>query len=722
MGRGTLTEEQRAFVEAPAGRSIRLVAAAGSGKTHTVLERVRHLTERCGVAPDRILVLAFTRASRADLEAKAAAAGVRLRAATIDALAHRVIAEVGGAAGGRPDCSVGMLSRRLLALLSERPSEVAAALGPVSELYVDEAQDIDGVQYGIFRAMRDLLGCAVSFVGDPAQAIYGFRDGSARYFVEHEAEIDLRLTRSFRCPREILAFADAMQGASRSTSERSGPRPRVLHLPHAEAVREVVRLARKEGGRLAVVAPTRGNAEHSPLGLSVVANALYAEGIPFEADGAAGAGPDREATPAAGRAHGAVALRTIHASKGLEWPVVVLLDAHGDFLGGPYPTTSERFREQVNLLYVGATRAVEELHVVLAKRAAGPHPALRAAAGFCDLVGRWPREPGAGKEPQPSPPPKGPVTVRELLSLAGRTGRERLRSHFAYSLRRDATYEGTDAPWADLYAACAAGVPSKLAHVRAVLRRMTSRHFVRCPSERVSALIRAARPRSWSALERAARRRGYYAPGAAAYDAVVRLLDPSVPPDEQEPVVDEGLPLLQRSLPFAREVLARVSASGTGAGGESATPPPPPTTLRELRAACVLAEAYRSHAYYRMPSSWEDLAPLGAALPPEILEEIPDEEEGAAPVAGNPFDRRANRKDVHASFDHVDGRRLARFGDCDELELLIAAYVVSGGAGAGRASILDARAGSAREYEWTVASPDALDAEIERCRRAEAAE
>jgi superfamily I DNA/RNA helicase len=53
----------------------------------------------------------------------------------------------------------------------------------------------------------------------------------------------------------------------------------------------------------------------------------------------------------------AVMLTTFHSSKGLEFPVVILvalnlLDAH-----------DEQYPDEIRLLYVGMTRATEELHL-----------------------------------------------------------------------------------------------------------------------------------------------------------------------------------------------------------------------------------------------------------------------------------------------------------------------------------------------------------------------
>ncbi len=73
-----------------------IVAGAGTGKTRTLTSRVARLLER-GVAPERILLLTFTRRAADDMLARAAALsghrewGRRLRGGTFHAIAHQFI-------------------------------------------------------------------------------------------------------------------------------------------------------------------------------------------------------------------------------------------------------------------------------------------------------------------------------------------------------------------------------------------------------------------------------------------------------------------------------------------------------------------------------------------------------------------------------------------------------------------------------------------------------
>ncbi|MCC6629392.1 MAG: ATP-dependent helicase [Chloroflexi bacterium] len=100
-----LDERQRAAVEAPDGPLL-VAAGPGAGKTTVIVERIAHLITARGVPPDAILAVAFSRRSRAELQARLAARlpehGRRVLATTYHALGRRIILQWPAAAGYRP--------------------------------------------------------------------------------------------------------------------------------------------------------------------------------------------------------------------------------------------------------------------------------------------------------------------------------------------------------------------------------------------------------------------------------------------------------------------------------------------------------------------------------------------------------------------------------------------------------------------------------------------
>src|SRR3954447_17180488 len=93
-------EQERAatFGDGP----LLVIAGAGTGKTRTLIYRVAHLIEH-GIAPERILLLTFTRRAAGEMLARAerlvGSAGARVNGGTFDSVGHRLLRQFGEAAG-----------------------------------------------------------------------------------------------------------------------------------------------------------------------------------------------------------------------------------------------------------------------------------------------------------------------------------------------------------------------------------------------------------------------------------------------------------------------------------------------------------------------------------------------------------------------------------------------------------------------------------------------
>ncbi len=105
----TLTPEQQAAVTHDRGPLL-IVAGAGTGKTTTLAARVAHLLDT-GVAPDRMLLLTFSRRAAHEMLSRAATLGGRREAGrvwggTFHAVANRLLRLHGRALGLSPDFTV----------------------------------------------------------------------------------------------------------------------------------------------------------------------------------------------------------------------------------------------------------------------------------------------------------------------------------------------------------------------------------------------------------------------------------------------------------------------------------------------------------------------------------------------------------------------------------------------------------------------------------------
>jgi DNA helicase-2/ATP-dependent DNA helicase PcrA len=95
-------------------------------------------------------------------------------------------------------------------LLSGDPALAAAYRARWADVYVDEYQDVDELQYRLLRLVtsEDSRVCAI---GDPDQAIYGFRGGDVGYFLrfaaDYPAAARVELSRNYRSAPSIVNAA-----------------------------------------------------------------------------------------------------------------------------------------------------------------------------------------------------------------------------------------------------------------------------------------------------------------------------------------------------------------------------------------------------------------------------------------------------------------------------------------------------------------------------------
>lgn len=180
---GDLTSEQQAVVALSPDAKAVVTAAAGTGKTRVLIERLRHLIEVCGLSPGQeILVLSFTRSAVGVIRERVAEAGgdVRyVRAATFDSFATRLLSEFdanGSWTGQEYDARIAAATR----LITQSP-EARQSVGRYRHVLVDEIQDLVSERSDLVKAILGAESGGFTLFGDPAQGIYNFQlDGDAR--------------------------------------------------------------------------------------------------------------------------------------------------------------------------------------------------------------------------------------------------------------------------------------------------------------------------------------------------------------------------------------------------------------------------------------------------------------------------------------------------------------------------------------------------------------
>ena len=336
-----LTNEQLQVVKAPLDINIVVKACAGSGKTTTTIHRIKHLV-RCGVSPDAIILMTFTRDAAANMTKRLESLlgpMPTLVTGTIDSIAFRFLrshsmAFDAEAALVKEPRDIAEFGSEFLAFLRRAPSSFFESF---RYLFVDELQDINNVQYAIMRQFYK-HGVYIFGVGDPSQNIYAFRGSNNKYINEFEGRFSPAKcyyhSINFRSQRSIVEFAThasdiPMQAAPLQTSHPS-PLPQVRYFgdldAQTSAIKKVYAKCQKFNHSMAILSPTN-------------------EAI------------NQVKTHIAGAIH----MSTIHKAKGLEWDVVILVNMSDDAL--PMQKNKEAIDEGRRLFYVAVTRAKHSLYI-----------------------------------------------------------------------------------------------------------------------------------------------------------------------------------------------------------------------------------------------------------------------------------------------------------------------------------------------------------------------
>jgi len=264
-------------------------------------------------------------------------------------------------------------------------------------LFVDETQDMNPLQFQLLAQMAgddpDLF-C----VGDPNQSIYGFNGATPQLLDDivrtWPDTVTLDLTRNHRSTAHIIAVANTLlepgaRGIVPAVDEGDVPLVRAYDndLDEAQHVATWLAAHHRPGSpwkSMAVLART--NAQ-----LDVIASALEAAGIPLDRRGPEHSPASDLVSPDVGNRRldsdspDAVALTTIHRSKGLEFQHVVAVGWAEGLLPHYNATTPEALAEEQRLAYVALSRAESTLLITWNRGRHDPRFADRSPSRF--LVG-----------------------------------------------------------------------------------------------------------------------------------------------------------------------------------------------------------------------------------------------------------------------------------------------------------------------------------------------
>lgn len=374
------TEEQLAYINNPNDESTKLMACAGSGKTYSVTHRMVTLAKRHHKR--HIYMCTFSRAAAEDARAKMRReypkSGMIQQISTIHSLAGKVLSK-------RVACDMGKgnQTRSLsLAIIHFRrflqewdPEESRKDLGPLehlTDLFVDEAQDLDPYQFECIKLLNQRFGVRVHLIGDPNQCIYQFRQSSSSFFLTFNAK-EFYLTRNFRSTPELVHYTNHLvihpfekpSMAVRDSLEK-GDKVCLRHLTKKGLEAYLLDLLTIDGvdySDYAILFPSKKSSGLYGIGASDIFDFLSLKDIPVKRYYSLSSTDSQVSRKVQDDKY--VSFHTYHSSKGLEYRHVLVVDCHHELMNRT--PTEGQYEEQRYLTYVALTRAKDRLDVIVHK-------------------------------------------------------------------------------------------------------------------------------------------------------------------------------------------------------------------------------------------------------------------------------------------------------------------------------------------------------------------
>lgn len=364
--------EQLQYITSLDIENNKLIACAGSGKTRSIIGKIRFIISHNLIKKENVFVVTFSKHAAEDFKNKVKtlfpdyANFCNLKNfSTIDSLAKSILLLVKSHKSNNVEI-LSIAFRNFLEGITTTERKIVLDSKNIQYLFIDEAQDLNEVQFDILTLLQKNFGTKISLVGDPNQNIYQFRRSSSTYLMNFPYK-QYNLTKNFRSTVQLINFSEDIKPiqTSRSVSATGEIGHKVIIISKQSSdvhklILQFIKLYKKDLSNIAIICPTRGIGTYNGAGLSVFFNFLKLNNIPFnQLYDESGCNNDKKKD--FGKILGHINLITYHGTKGLEFDVVFVMDFN-QFLFNIKPTDEEHNVNQY-LLYVAASRAISLMFV-----------------------------------------------------------------------------------------------------------------------------------------------------------------------------------------------------------------------------------------------------------------------------------------------------------------------------------------------------------------------
>jgi hypothetical protein len=445
------TEEQKTVLDTNA--SMRILAAAGSGKTTTLAHYVKKKLTSFSMNSKEICFITFTRFAAEEIKKKVRAI-LKRSTQMVTGTFHATMFKMMKMANIPPLHTEFLYDDRMeesvnyfMNHLENGHPGLVTVLQSFKLLVVDEFQDLDHKQFMFVKYFKQYNpDLQVVAIGDLAQNIYRFRGTSnefLRTLLQREVIPDLvslNLTTNFRSSQSILNFINVLFQPEikeghilpmiAPTGCPLGIKPKYFEFAvnpgkgmgeyEEKVANEVIHLisrAKNTGKSLVLIFPI---IKCSSFQLVTALLRQYSKNHGFAFDLHQIAKEDETATTVAfeydpRKRTSPIQFSSFHASKGLEWDIVAIINFTDSLFAVRDGEEDNEFHyaEKTNLCYVGLTRPIEELYIFANANFGGRNRLIvrhgEAISDVLDII-HW------GEEvKEPSEFSLKPTGVKELL-------------------------------------------------------------------------------------------------------------------------------------------------------------------------------------------------------------------------------------------------------------------------------------------------------------------
>ena len=359
-----INDEQYNVVTSNMDINMKVLACAGSGKTTTILCRIKYLIDK-GVNPSKIMLTTFSCDAAQNLKNKIFELfgfTPRLTIGTIDSISCKFYHKY-----FKQDHFIGINEYGTEFLKFLNSQEGCLVLDDYEYVFFDEFQDVNSTQFDILRCFYN-NGAKIIVIGDDAQNIYQFRGSDVKFIINLEKYfsnlITFRLVNNYRSTPEIISFANQSidYNIRQIKKEMFANLPSISLKPQIDyymnikdqnngIIKQIEQLV-SEGMPLTEIAILSRNM----FPLKKIEESIEKRGIKYvslitEANS--------DTKPRIKDGH--LTITTIHKSKGLEWTVVFIIGADDKHF--PAEIDKLSIEEERRLFYVAVTRAKKYLYI-----------------------------------------------------------------------------------------------------------------------------------------------------------------------------------------------------------------------------------------------------------------------------------------------------------------------------------------------------------------------